>query len=55
MQAPFELTEGLANLKKIISSFPADSPHWSEAENRFQFVDRLLTDLLWLGTTEHKC
>ncbi len=44
MQAPFELTQGLANLKKIIASFPADSPHWSEAENRFQFVDRLLTD-----------
>lgn len=46
MQAPFELTEGLARLEKIISSFPADSPHWNEAENRFQFVDRLLTECL---------
>jgi predicted type IV restriction endonuclease len=46
MQAPFELTEGLARLKQIITSFPADSPHWNEAENRFQFVDRLLTECL---------
>lgn len=46
MQAPFEATEGRARLAKIISSFPADSQHWNEAQNRFQFVDRLLTECL---------
>jgi GTPase SAR1 family protein len=46
MQAPFELTEGLARLEKIVSSFPPESPHWNEAQNRFQFVDRLLTECL---------
>jgi hypothetical protein len=46
MQALFELTEGLDRLKRIIASFPPDSPHWNEAENRFQYVDRLLTECL---------
>jgi len=46
MQAPFELTEGLARLQEIIASFPAESPYWNEAENRFKFVDRLLTECL---------
>jgi GTPase SAR1 family protein len=46
MQAPFEATEGRARLAAIISSFPVDSPHWNEAQNRFQFVDRLLTECL---------
>jgi GTPase SAR1 family protein len=46
MQAPFELTEGLKRLETIIASFPADSLHWNEAENRFQFIDRLLTECL---------
>lgn len=46
MQAPFELTQGLAKLEQIIGAFPADSPHWTEAENRFQFIDRLLTECL---------
>ncbi len=42
MQAPFELTEGLKRLKDIVSAFPSNSPHWNEAQNRFQFIDRLL-------------
>lgn len=46
MQAPFEATEGRARLAAIISSFPPDSPRWNEAQNRFQFVDRLLTECL---------
>jgi hypothetical protein len=46
MQAQFEFTEGLARLEAIIASFPDDSDHWNEAENRFQFVDRLLTECL---------
>ncbi|HWK88147.1 MAG TPA: hypothetical protein VNQ34_11660 [Xanthobacteraceae bacterium] len=46
MEAPFELNEGRARLEKIISDFPADSPHWNEAQNRFQFIDRLLVECL---------
>src|SRR6202795_2534177 len=46
MQAPFEATEGRARLEKIISSFPAASSYWNETQNRFQFVDRLLTECL---------
>jgi GTPase SAR1 family protein len=46
MQAPFEPTEGRARLEKIISSFPVASSYWNEAQNRFQFVDRLLTECL---------
>lgn len=46
MQAPFELSEGEERLRSIISTFPPDSSHWNEAENRFQFVDRLFTECL---------
>lgn len=46
MQAPFEMTEGLAHLKEIIASFAPDSSHWNEAQNRFQFIDRLLIECL---------
>ena len=46
MHAPFELTEGLSRLKAMIVEFPPDSPHWNEAQNRFQFVDRLLVECL---------
>lgn len=46
MESPFELAEGLARLKAIIAERPADSAYWNEAENRFQFVDRLLTECL---------
>ncbi len=46
MQALFELTEGQKKLEDIITAFPSDSPYWNEAQNRFQFVDRLLTECL---------
>lgn len=46
MQALFEATEGRARLQKIIDAFPPESAHWSEAQNRFQFVDRLLIECL---------
>ncbi|UCI26740.1 type I restriction enzyme HsdR N-terminal domain-containing protein [Mesorhizobium sp. B2-8-5] len=46
MQAPFEWVEGRQRLKAILDSFPADHMHWSEAQNRFQFVDRLLLECL---------
>jgi GTPase SAR1 family protein len=46
MQALFELTEGFRRLKEIVAKFPENSPHWNEAQNRFQFVDRLLTECL---------
>jgi hypothetical protein len=52
MQAPFEATEGRARLAAIISSFPVDSPYWNEAQNRFQFVDRLLTECLGWDRSE---
>ena len=40
------MTEGLSRIKRIIESFPPDSPHWNEAQNRFQFIDRLMTECL---------
>lgn len=46
MQARFEMTVGRTNLEAIIRSFPEESAHWSEAQNRFQFVDRLLLECL---------
>ncbi|MDD2325431.1 MAG: hypothetical protein PHW63_05440 [Alphaproteobacteria bacterium] len=46
MQALFELTTGKDRLGKIISEFPSNSAHWNEAQNRFQFVDRLLVECL---------
>lgn len=46
MQAPFELTTGKKLLEDILASKPVGSPHWNEAQNRFQFIDRLLTECL---------
>jgi GTPase SAR1 family protein len=46
MQAPFELTEGEKRLRAILAALPPDSVHWNEAQNRFQFVDRLFTEVL---------
>ena len=46
MQAKFELTEGQRNLQELLKTFPPDSQHWNEAQNRFQFVDRILLDCL---------
>ena len=46
MQAPFELTEGKKRLEAIIAALPSDSQYWNEAQNRFHFIDRLLTECL---------
>lgn len=46
MQARFEMSEGKSALQEILEAFPTDSAHWNEAQNRFQFVDRLLRDVL---------
>lgn len=46
MQALFEMSEGRETLSKIVNEFPPESPHWNEAQNRFQFIDRLLTECL---------
>ena len=46
MQANVEMNEGRAALARIIDSFPPESEHWNEAQNRFQFIDRLLTECL---------
>lgn len=42
MHAPFEMTEGQRTLAAISETLPPDRPHWNEARNRYQFVDRLL-------------
>jgi predicted type IV restriction endonuclease len=46
MRAAFEMTDGLERLKKIIAERPSNSAEWNEAQNRFHFVDRLLTECL---------
>ena len=46
MQALFEMTDGLAALKKIVEALPPSSIHWNEAQNRFQFIDRLMVECL---------
>lgn len=46
MQSLIELTDGLDKLRSIVAEFPSDSPHWNEAQNRFQFIDRLLIECL---------
>ncbi|CAO3424532.1 hypothetical protein [Azospirillum argentinense] len=46
MQSKIEMTDGRLRLKSIIDAFPPESPHWNEAQNRFQFVDRLLMECL---------
>lgn len=46
MQSLFELDEGKRRLEQILQQFPDDSAHWNEAQNRFQFIDRLLTECL---------
>jgi GTPase SAR1 family protein len=46
MQALFELTEGSRRLREIVAAFPPESQYWNEAQNRFQFVDRLLIECL---------
>ncbi|MBX3662832.1 MAG: hypothetical protein KF804_10300 [Burkholderiales bacterium] len=46
MEAPFELTEGKRKLEAILAEFPIESHHWNEAQNRYQFIDRLLEECL---------
>ncbi|MET0183179.1 MAG: hypothetical protein ABW199_09860 [Caulobacterales bacterium] len=46
MQAPFEMPEGRRRLEQILQHLPPDNPHWNEAQNRFHFVDRLLSECL---------
>ncbi|MDP9572372.1 UNVERIFIED_ORG: GTPase SAR1 family protein [Agrobacterium larrymoorei] len=46
MNAPFDMTTGMEKLATIIEQFPEGSEHWNEAQNRFQFVDRLLLECL---------
>lgn len=46
MRASFEMTEGMVCLRKILENYPVGSEHWNEAQNRFQFVDRLLVECL---------
>lgn len=52
MQALYELTEGQKRLEEIIKDFPSDSAYWNEAQNRFQFIDRLLRECLGWETPD---
>ena len=46
MRASIELTEGKERLQRILQQRPIDSAEWNEAQNRFQFVDRLFLECL---------
>lgn len=46
MFSKHEMTDGKAKLEAILRDRPAGSEAWNEAQNRFQFVDRLLTECL---------
>lgn len=46
MQAPFDMNDGREKLVEIVNEFPAESAFWNEAQNRFQFIDRLLIECL---------
>ncbi|RYH08049.1 hypothetical protein [Tropicimonas sp. IMCC6043] len=46
MLSKHEMTDGRARLQKILNDRPPNSTEWNEAQNRFQFVDRLLTECL---------
>ncbi|WP_204272796.1 hypothetical protein, partial [Escherichia coli] len=46
MQASFEMHQGRSALRGIIEQFQVTSSYWNEAQNRFQFIDRLLSECL---------
>ncbi len=46
MQANIEMNQGRVALRRILKQFPIGSAYWSEAQNRFQFIDRLLDECL---------
>lgn len=46
MRSNIDFDTGLTRLGKLLAEFPPGSAHWNEAQNRFQFIDRLLTDCL---------
>ncbi|MGU3668471.1 hypothetical protein ACLBX9_30180 [Methylobacterium sp. A49B] len=46
MQATVDMSVGREALKQILADFPESSSYWNEAQNRFQFVDRLLKECL---------
>ena len=46
MFSKHEMTDGRKKLAEILETRPPESEAWNEAQNRFQFVDRLLTECL---------
>lgn len=46
MRSKHEMTDGRRSLAEILTARPPESPDWNEAQNRFQFIDRLLTECL---------
>jgi len=52
MRSAHDLANGLSRLKAILQEFPPESEHWNEAQNRFQFIDRLLIECLGWQTPQ---
>jgi len=46
------MDQGRKRLRAILAERPPDSAHWNEAQNRFQFIDRLLLDVLGWQTPD---
>lgn len=46
MQSKVELHEGHKKLQAIVADLPEESDHWNEAQNRFQFIDRMLLECI---------
>lgn len=46
MIANIEAIDGKARLRSLLDSLPEDKQSWNEAQNRFQFIDRLLKECL---------
>lgn len=46
MIANIDISEGKINLGKIIASLPNNTYYWNEAQNRYQFIDRIINECL---------
>ena len=44
MRANVGIDEGLRNLRQILAEYGDELPNWNEADTRFHFIDRLLTE-----------
>jgi GTPase SAR1 family protein len=52
MKSNVSLEEGLRNLRNVLKDVGGTLPKWNEADTRFHFIDRLLTECLgWARST----